>query len=47
MGLCDRVVWRISGRGIDEREGRAEQESGWIDEKEDLFEGSWHERRRR
>ena len=37
MGLCDRVVWGVSGRGIDEREERAEEESGWIDEEEHLL----------
>lgn len=37
MGLCDRVVWGISGGGIDEREESPEEESSWIDEKEDLL----------
>lgn len=37
MGLCDRVVWGVSRSGIDEREERAEDESGRIDGKEDLL----------
>ena len=42
--LGDRVVWRVSRRGIDEREEGAEKESRWIYEEKDLFDRSWHER---